>query len=76
VLCGTAAAVVLVVGAVGIDAVWTVFETSVIRCATFGRTWRAVLAVGRPTCFGARGLVCASAVGVETAGKCKNPCTI
>jgi hypothetical protein len=75
VLCGTAVAVVLV-GAVGIDAAWTVFETSVIRCATFGRTWRAVLAVGRPTCFGARGLVCASAVGVETAGKCKNPCTI
>jgi hypothetical protein len=78
VLCGVAAVVVLVAGAVGTDAASTVFETNVIRFTTFGCARPPVFACGRPTRFGTRGLWCrcAAPVGVDTAGKCKNPCTI
>jgi hypothetical protein len=68
--------VVLAAGAVGIDA-WTVFETSVIGCATLGRTRRALLVVDGSIRFGARGRACAAAAGVETvSGRCKKSCTM
>jgi hypothetical protein len=46
-----------VVGAAGVDADWTVLETSVSRFATLDSAWRTVLAVGRSARLGAWELV-------------------